>query len=110
MNRKILTSLAVGLFTVTSVLIPVNAYAVKQGGQCDTLNKKVTQNGISYVCKRGTGRMTWQQIPLTQAQKSQAETRKQKARADCIWSLIGVSGWSNDDLVNATYICTKRIP
>lgn len=110
MNAKSLAKLVVGLLTVTTFLLPVNAFAINQGGKCDTLNKKVNQNGRSYVCTRGTGRMTWQKLPPTQAQKSQAEAKKVKARNDCVLSLIGMSGWSNDDLINANYFCQKKFP
>jgi hypothetical protein len=32
------------------------------------------------------------------------------AKASAVLGTVAVTGWSNDDLVNATYICTKRIP
>jgi hypothetical protein len=48
--------------------------------------------------------LKWQKPPAL------SEAQKVKARNDCLLSLIGMSGWSNDDLVNATFICRKRIP
>jgi len=102
MSRKTLTQLAVGLFVLSTVLLPVNAYAVTQGGRCDVLNKKVTQNGISYVCKRGASKWTWQKLPLTQAQKGKLWT-------DCIVSRAGNSGFSNDDLINASNYCRSKL-
>jgi len=102
MSRKTLTQLAVGLFVLSTVLLPVNAYAVSQGGRCDVLNKKVTQNGISYVCKRGASKWTWQKLPLTQAQKGKLWT-------DCLVSRAGNAGFSNDDLINASNYCRSKL-
>ncbi len=102
MSRKILTKMAVGLFVVSTVLLPVNAYAVTQGGRCDSLNKKVTQNGITYVCKRGANKWTWKKLPLTDAQKA-------RAWEDCLVSRAGNAGFSNDDLINAAQYCRSKL-
>lgn len=102
MSRGAITKLTVGLFVISSVLLPVNAYAVTQGGRCDILNKKVTQDGISYVCKRGASRWIWQKLPLTEAQKGKLWT-------DCLVSRAGNAGFSNEDLINASNYCRSKL-
>lgn len=92
------------IFTMTLLSIPSNAQAGILGTKCSNSGATITSGGTKYVCKNSGGKLKWQKPPaLTEAQKS-------KARGDCLISLIGNSGWSNDDLINATAICRKRIP
>lgn len=102
MTRKTLTRLVVGIFAITTFSLPVNANAVTQGGRCDILNKQVTQNGLTYVCKRGASRWTWQKLPLTEAQKGRLWT-------DCLVSRTGNAGFSNEDLINAAQYCRQKL-
>ena len=102
MPTKRLTKFAVGIFTITIISFPVNAYAVTQGGRCDILNKKVTQNGITYVCKRGASKWSWRKLPLTEAQKGKLWT-------DCVVSRAGNAGFTNDDLINASQYCRSKL-
>ncbi len=102
MSRKTFTSLSLGLFMFSLVLIPVNAYGITQGGRCDILNKKVSQSGVSFVCKRGKSKWTWQKLPLTESQKGKLWT-------DCLVSRVGNAGFSNDDLINASNYCRSKL-
>ena len=102
MSKITLTKVSVGFFVVATILLPVNAYAVTQGGRCDIINKKVTQNGSTYVCKRGSSKWTWQKLPLTEAQKGRLWT-------DCLVSRAGNAGFSNDDLINAAQYCRQKL-
>jgi hypothetical protein len=92
------------VFTLTLLTIPNSAHAGILGSKCSNSGATITNGGTKYVCKNSGGKLKWQKQPaLTEAQKT-------KARGDCVISLIGMSGWTNDDLINASAICRKRIP
>ena len=91
-------------FTLILLSIPNTAHAGILGTQCSNSGATITTGGTKYVCKNSGGKLKWQKPPAL------SEAQKVKARNDCLLSLIGMSGWSNDDLINATAICRKRIP
>ena len=92
------------VFTLTLLSIPNTAHAGILGTKCSNSGATITKDGTKYVCKNSGGKLKWQKPPAL------SEAQKVKARNDCLISLIGMSGWSNDDLINATAICRKRIP
>ena len=99
--RKIVVAVLILVYIFS---LPISAQAGFQGSKCSNSGATISKSGVKYVCKKVNGKLKWQKLPaLTEAQKIQA-------RNECLISLIGMAGWSNDDLINASAICRQRIP
>ena len=85
------------------ISLPLNAHAGIQGSKCYVNGATKSKSGVKYKCKNVSGILKWQDTSaLTEAQKGKIWT-------DCIVSLIGNAGFSNDDLINAGNYCRKKL-
>lgn len=88
--------------------VPINSEAAVQGANCFSKGQTKTVKGVKYSCKLTGGKFRWQKVlPIS---RELTEAQKSKARGECVISLIGVAGFTNDDLINADAICRRRIP
>ena len=85
------------------ILLPLSANAGFAGTKCSNSGATISKAGVNYTCKKIGGKLKWQKPPaLTEAQKGKAWT-------DCVVSRVGNAGFSNDDLINASQYCRKKL-
>lgn len=89
---------------ILAQLAPLNyAYAGIVGSRCSNSGASLSQNGSKFICKNVGGKLKWQKAPgLTDAQKAKLWT-------DCLVSESGNAGFTNDQLINASQACRKKL-
>jgi hypothetical protein len=101
MRRTIVSILVLSLLVIQS---PVHAGI--EGTNCWSKGQTRKVAGMRYECKLVNGKFKWQ---VKLKKPALTEAQKQKAWTDCVVSLIGTAGFSNDDLINSAYICRQRL-
>ncbi len=97
--KKVFTSIL-----IVVLLAPLNyAHAGVIGTRCSNAGASLSQNGNKFICKNVGGKLKWQKAPaLTNAQKA-------KLWSDCLVSESGNAGFTNDQLINASQACRKKL-
>ncbi len=99
--------IVVGVLSLVYIFsLPISAQAGFQGSKCSNSGATISNGGIDYACKKVNGKLKWQKKPNKPAL---TEAQKQKLWTNCVVSLIGTAGFSNDDLINSAYICRQRL-
>lgn len=96
--KKFFTTLAVLVISLNGISI---AEAGIIGTKCSNSGATITKSGVEYRCKNVSGKLKWQKAPII---------KSNQAYLDCMTKYAGTSGFSNDDLINATRKCSKFNP